>query len=216
MASPRPSTKDRVHAHVKEGILAGIYPGGELISEGQVAQELGCSRTPVREAFLVLEAEGLMRLYPKRGALVVEVSAREIAEVMEVRAVVECHAVATLAAAGSPAAIEATRRLIDAQDGHAARGEGPGFVEADRQFHRALMEALGNRVLLGLYDTLRDRQRRMGAVVVARDPGVMRDYIADHRAIVAAIEAGDGELAGRAMAGHIARARGRLLGVHTL
>ena len=72
-----PAAKDRAYAYVKERILEGAYPGGELLSEGEVAEALEVSRTPVREAFLLLEAEGLMRLYPKRGALVVPVSPGE-------------------------------------------------------------------------------------------------------------------------------------------
>ncbi|NKS66646.1 GntR family transcriptional regulator, partial [Rhodococcus hoagii] len=55
-------------------ILSGALPGGELISEGEIASRMGSSRTPVREAFLRLEAEGWMRLYPKRGALIVPIA----------------------------------------------------------------------------------------------------------------------------------------------
>ena len=69
--SGRPAAKDRALDYVKTQVLTGAFPGGELISEGEVATALGMSRTPVREAFLRLEAEGLLRLYPQRGALVV-------------------------------------------------------------------------------------------------------------------------------------------------
>src|SRR5215210_9105741 len=89
---PAPA-KDRAYAWVKEQILEGIYPGGELLSEGEVARRLEMSRTPVREAFLLLEAEGLLRLYPKRGALVVPVSAAEVTDVMETRELVESFAI---------------------------------------------------------------------------------------------------------------------------
>ena len=80
---------DRAYAFAKERILDGRFPGGELISEGDVAAGVSLSRTPVREAFLRLESEGLLRLYPKRGALVVPVSAAEVESVMETRMVVE-------------------------------------------------------------------------------------------------------------------------------
>ncbi|MFL6056075.1 MAG: GntR family transcriptional regulator [Actinoallomurus sp.] len=71
----RGAAKERALAHVKDQVFTGAFPGGELISEGEVAEALGMSRTPVREAFPRLEAEGLLRLYPQRGALVVPVSA---------------------------------------------------------------------------------------------------------------------------------------------
>ena len=80
-----PTAKDRALDYVKTQVLTGEFPGGELISEGDVATALGMSRTPVREAFLRLEAEGLLRLYPQRGALVVPVSPDEVRAVMEAR-----------------------------------------------------------------------------------------------------------------------------------
>src|ERR1700731_1416330 len=85
----RGAAKDRAHDYVKRQVLTGAFPGGELISEGEVAAALGMSRTPVREAFLRLEAEGLLRLYPQRGALVVPVSSEEAPGGLEARGVVE-------------------------------------------------------------------------------------------------------------------------------
>ncbi len=85
----RPAAKDRALDYVKSQVLTGAFPGGELISEGEVASALGMSRTPVREAFLRLEAEGLLRLYPQRGALVVPVSSEEARAVIEARLLLE-------------------------------------------------------------------------------------------------------------------------------
>src|SRR6202048_2421638 len=89
----RGAAKDRAHDYVKTQVLTGAFPGGELISEGEVAEALGMSRTPVREAFLRLEAEGLLRLYPQRGALVIPVSPEGVRAVMEARLVLEQFAV---------------------------------------------------------------------------------------------------------------------------
>src|ERR1700752_4393421 len=83
------AAKDRALDYVKTRVLTGEFSGGELISEGEVAGALGMSRTPVREAFLRLEAEGLLRLYPQRGALVVPVSSEEGHAVIEARRVLE-------------------------------------------------------------------------------------------------------------------------------
>ncbi len=83
---------DRVYAHVKQGVLERTYEGGTLLTEGELAEAVGVSRTPVREALLRLEAEGLIKLYPKKGALVLPVSAQEIADVVETRLLVEEHA----------------------------------------------------------------------------------------------------------------------------
>jgi DNA-binding GntR family transcriptional regulator len=192
-----PSAGERAYKHVKERVLDGALPGGELISEGEIAAALGMSRTPVRAAFTQLESEGLLRLYPKRGALVVPVSAAEMEAVIETRWVIERHAVERAVAAPGDVA----ERLCAA----AARQEGLKglkFVEADRAFHRTLVAATGNAILLGVYDSLRDRQRRMGRAT-ARTPEQIATIIAEHREIADAIAAGDGERALSALRAHL-------------
>ena len=201
---PAPA-KDRAYAHVKEQILEGIFPGGEMLSEGEVAAALGMSRTPVREAFLLLEAEGLLRLYPKRGALVVPVSAEEIGEVLETRLIIERHCAEQVARRGPGVLVEQLRALLVTQEGHVSRGNRIGFVEADRLFHRSIVSANGNSILTRLHDSLRERQRRMGAAIVARDPSLQRRYLEEHRAIADALAAG-GET-GRLLAEHFEGAR---------
>lgn len=197
--------KDRAYAFVKEQILEGIYPGGELLSEGEVARRLGLSRTPVREAFLLLEAEGLMRLYPKRGALVVPVSAEEINEVMETRLLIERHAAERAARRGPGALVAELRSLLADQERHVEGDNRIGFVEADRLFHRAIVAGAGNSILTRLHDSLRERQRRMGAAIVARDPSLQRRYLDEHRAIADALERGGDT--GRLLAEHLEGAR---------
>src|ERR671915_475470 len=83
------TAKDRAYEFTKGRVLDSTFAGGDLITEGEVAAALGMSRTPVREAFLRLEGEGLLRLYPKRGALVVPVSVGEVEGGMEARLLVE-------------------------------------------------------------------------------------------------------------------------------
>ena len=94
------SATERAYRHTRDGVLDGTYPAGSLITEGDVSEAVGVSRTPVREAFLRLQAEGWLRLYPKRGALVVPVSSAEIDDVIETRAMVERFAVEKVIAAG--------------------------------------------------------------------------------------------------------------------
>ena len=172
------------YVYVKERILDGVLGGGELLSEGEIAEELGMSRTPVRAAFGQLESEGLLRLYPKRGALVAPVSAREAESVIETRWVIERYAIERAETdLGSELAASA-----DAQEGL----EGNEFVEADRAFHRALVAGTENEILLSLYDSLRDRQRRMGRAST-RTAERKASIIADHRELAAAITAGDTE-----------------------
>lgn len=197
-----PAAKDRALEFVKERILDGTYAGGELLSEGEIADSLGVSRTPVREAFLLLEADGLMRLYPKRGALVVAVSPDEVRDVMETRLLVERHAAARVANQG-PDLGKLLETLVRQQERLLARRDHAGFVQADREFHRAIVATAGNGILERLYDSLRDRQRRMGAISIARDPSLADRYIADHREIAVALAAGDADAAMDAVTRHL-------------
>src|SRR4051812_37012996 len=192
-----PSASERAYKHVKGRVLDGTLPGGELITEGEIAEALGMSRTPVRAAFTQLESEGLLRLYPKRGALVVPVSSAELEAVIETRWVIERYAIERAMAAPDAVAGE----LCAAADRQAGLS-GLEFVEADRAFHRALVATTGNAILLGLYDSLRDRQRRMGRAT-ARTPEQLATILAEHREIADAIAAGDGERAQSALRAHL-------------
>lgn len=211
--TPKPApAKDRAYAFVKERILDGAYPGGDLLSEGEVAEALGVSRTPVREAFLLLEAEGLMRLYPKRGALVVPVSPDEVRDVMETRLLVERHTADRLARRGADGAavIEDLRALIARQEQLLDEGDLTGFVTADRAFHHTIVAAAGNAILTRISDSLRDRQRRMVAATVARDPELPRRFVEEHRGILDAIAGGEADDAARLVEEHLERSRERI------
>ncbi|MFF4792905.1 GntR family transcriptional regulator [Streptomyces sp. NPDC001276] len=208
--SLRQAAKDRAYDHVKRQVLCGAYGGGDLISEGDVAKELQMSRTPVREAFLRLEAEGLLRLYPQRGALVVPVSAGEVQAVLEARAVLEQFAVEKLAGGTARARealkgelaehLESQRELLGTADLNA-------FLEQDRLFHTSLLTATGNPLLSQFYGALRDRQVRMIADSVVADPGRSKTILAEHAEIADAVQAGDVDRAKAAVRTHLASTR---------
>jgi DNA-binding GntR family transcriptional regulator len=178
----------RAYDHLKQAILDRAYPGGALLSEGEVAAQVGVSRTPVREALLRLETEGLVRLYPKRGALVLPVSPQEITDVLETRELVETFTAGR--AALGPDLAERLSGLLDAMREHSGAVDTRGFADADRSFHRALVAAAGNEILTQLYDSLRDRQLRMGRVT-ADDPVRAAAATREHEEILAAVRSGD-------------------------
>jgi len=179
---------DRAYAYTKERILDGRIGGGEIISEGEIAEGAGMSRTPVREAFLRLEREGLLRLYPKRGALVVAVSVAEVESVLETRLLVERHAIEKVVLKGTDLAAELDASIVE-QERLLEAGETAAFVEADREFHRIFVGAAGNPILLELHDSLRDRQSRMGIAAIIRDAARKRSIVSEHRELVAAVNA---------------------------
>jgi DNA-binding GntR family transcriptional regulator len=198
------AAKERAYAYTKQRVLDSRFPGGSMLSEGEVATALEMSRTPVREAFVQLESEGLLRLYPKRGALVVPVSMEEVLGVIEGRSLIEQFAVDKVIDHGVDIAHELAASIAG-QERLAARRDAEGFVEADREFHRIIIAATTNPVLLGFYDTLRDRQRRMIALSLSRDPDRTRDVIAQHRELAVAIAAGDAPAAHDVLERHLLR-----------
>lgn len=203
------SSASNAYRQLKERILTGALAGGELISEGEIASDLGTSRTPVREAFLRLEAEGWMKLYPKRGALVVPTPPDEAEHVAHARYAVETAAVSILtsidcSALGATLAASITRQceLVDA-------GELERLAVEDTDFHRSIVIAAGNPLLADFYDSLRERQRRMNNVALRRGPIDAERIIDQHVHLADLIDAGDADGFSTALVEHLA-------GVHRL
>lgn len=197
-----PTATDRAYRHTRARVLDGTYAGGALITEGDVSEAVGVSRTPVREAFLRLQAEGWLRLYPKRGALVVPVSAAEIDDVVETRGMVERFAVEKVIASGRNRELGARLRESVAAQRRLRRSPEP-FTEADRDFHRLVVAATGNQVLADLYGALRDRQLRMGVSALLGDPQRVDRILEEHTALADAIAAGDVDAARASVAHHL-------------
>lgn len=190
---------ERAYEHVKARILTGELDG-HMLSEGVFATELGVSRTPVREAFLRLQVEGLMRLYPKRGALVVPVGPHESREVLAARRVVECASVKE--AIGDPDLPDTLADLLEQQ--REAVGT-PRFGELDAAFHTALVEAAGNSLLSGFYQGLRDRQIRLIATAVRTVQERSDEILAQHAEIVAGVREKDVDRVEALLAEHLQR-----------
>lgn len=205
------SAAEAVYRHVKDRVLTGELGGGQMVSEGEVATALEVSRTPVREAFLRLEVEGWLRLFPRRGALVVPIAPHEIEEVLDARALVEGHAAADVV--GRPDdlarlltdlddAIDRQQRAHDAHDL-------PGYTEADAEFHQLVADAGRNSLLAGFYRTLRERQRRMTAESVRGRSAAAGTVLDEHRRLRELLAAGDVDGFAAALHDHLDNTHGR-------
>ncbi|QNE76305.1 FCD domain-containing protein [Streptomyces finlayi] len=202
----RPPAADRVYTHVKDAVLDRRYQGGTLLTEGDLAEAVGVSRTPVREALLRLEVEGLIKLYPKKGALVLAVSAQEIADVVETRLLVEEFA----ARKAVPASAQLIRRLedlLEEQRQKSEDGDLAAVAVSDRCFHAEIVRNAGNEILSRLYDQLRDRQLRMGVAVLEAHPGRIAANITEHGELLDAIRAGDADAAAQVVRRHVSRVK---------
>ena len=210
---PAPPASRRAYDHVKRGLLEGAITDGDLLSEGAVADAVGVSRTPVREAFLLLESEGLIALYPKRGALVLPLTAREARELFAARLLVESDALRTVIAGPvDPALVPALRVLLDEQRRLRDGEDLIASAAADRRLHRAWVAAAGNAVLLRFFDGLRDRHDRMTIAMLRRGGPRPDVLVAEHERIVDAVAAGDADRATAVLAEHLDAARAALAG----
>jgi len=202
-----------LYAQVAERLRARIYAhelaAGAWVDEQGLAEEFGISRTPLREALKVLAAEGLVVLKPRRGCYVAELSERDLDEIFPVLALLEGRVAET-----------ATRRLTSADfsrlaeihaelERHAAAHDIDNFFEANQRFHSALQELAGNRWLSQLID-----DTRMFLKLTRRDSlrvdGRLKQSLAEHRAILAAMKKQDAAAAALQMHNHILSGRAAL------
>jgi DNA-binding GntR family transcriptional regulator len=175
-------------------------PGDIRLDERQLSQDLGVSRTPIREALSVLEQEGFVRSIPRRGIHVVRKSKREIVEMITVWAAIESMAARLAAPLVTEADIRDLRALVDGFRDDPAEQIGE-YSEANMAFHRAIIR-LGGVALMGtMIDTLFIHMRAVRAVTMTQDNRAQRS-VADHRAIIAALADHDADRAARLVREH--------------
>lgn len=202
------SVVDHVYAAIRERITAGALQRGARIHQEDLAEALGVSRTPVREALRRLAAEGLVEMRTNRGARVADVGQGNMQAAYEARAVIEPGA-ARLAAVRRPAGPIGRMRSAVAAQRRAIPDVGRSF-EANRAFHIALVEAAGNEFLVQFTERL--WVARIGEVIYERqrETGERMGLDADeHEEILAAIEAGNGRRAESLTRRHLADAMRR-------
>ncbi|MEW2244500.1 GntR family transcriptional regulator, partial [Streptomyces sp. NPDC026666] len=159
------SGREKAYAYLRDTVLTDPEMQGAFLSEQEVADRIGVSRTPVREALLLLAAEDLVELVPKRGARVAALTGREITELMELRGVVERYAAERLVTRDRVPLAE-LRALLDRQGGLTGPEQAREFIDVDHLFHATLVSAVGNTLLDRHYDGLRSRQVRAGVVAL--------------------------------------------------
>ena len=212
----RRNLRQEIAVALRAALVTGEMRPGLLYSAPALAQKFGVSATPVREAMLDLAGEGLVEPVRNKGFRVSELTDKDLDEITYLRQLIEVPAVADVAASMDEALrvrAEALRPLAHAIVKLATDGDLLGYVEADRQFHLALLELTGNRHLVDLVANLRARSRLYGLQELA-DRGELARSAAEHEEIVELVLAGRSADAGALMHSHIRHVRGVWAGQH--
>lgn len=201
------SLANLVQGAIERKILDGTLKAGDKLTEAALADELGVSRGPVREAFRMLEEAGLVRTEKNRGVFVREIPVEEALDIFEVRAVMDAYVGRKLAQTLPVAQVKELRRGVETMEAAAKAQDAALFHEANLAFHDRLLALAGNAKLTTVYRKLTKELmlfRRQNLT-----PESMAIYAKEHRQIVKAIAAGDVEAAGRAMFDHVMASRER-------
>jgi DNA-binding GntR family transcriptional regulator len=196
------STPDVIAETLREEILRGEVAPGQALRQEELAERFGVSRLPVRDALLRLEAQGLVHVYPNRGAFVIALSADEVTEIFEMRILLEGDIIERAV----PRMTAEHWRRIDAAHAEATRtAGGPEWVEGDWRFHRTLYEAAERPRQLATIENLRSTVARYSSAYDAL-PTRTPEWLADHDAILEACRARAAVAAKQRLVQHLRRA----------
>ena len=204
--------RELVFEAIREAILKGQLAPGERLMEIQLAEELGVSRTPVREAIRKLELEGLVLMVPRKGAYVASFSMKDVVEVFEIRGAVEGLSAALAAERITDQELEELERHLVKSSELINLADLEGMVEVDTGFHQILYQASRNQRLAQIINNLREQIQRFRQTSLSY-PGRMRMALSEHREIVDAISARDPELARKLAQDHIESAENSMMQV---
>lgn len=202
--------REIVFEHLREAIIGGNLRPGERLMEMQLAEEMGVSRTPVREAIRKLELEGLVIMVPRRGAYVSDLSIKDVAETYEIRAALEALAAGLAADRITADESEELERILVLIGQCIASNDLERSIELDEQFHNVLYRASKNDRLVQIINNLREQIQRFRATSLGT-PGRLEAVFTEHTKIAEAISDRDAARAEHLAMEHIENAENALL-----
>ncbi len=209
----KPSLVDDAYGKLKDAIRENEFPPGYQGSEQEIASRLGMSRTPVHEAVIRLQEEGLVRVLPRRGVVVCAISADDMREIYGVIIALEAAAAEALAERPSQERLSTARELEAANkimETALKNDDLTAWAKADESFHRLLIEHSDNQRLLRMYHTIMDQSHRARMITLRIRPRP-EGSVKEHRSIVDAIKRGSPSQARELAKEHRVRARNQLV-----
>jgi phosphonate utilization transcriptional regulator len=197
-----------VQQEIERQILAGELEPGAKLTEAALAERLGVSRGPIREAFRSLEESGLVRQEKNRGVFVRNIDLGEAMEIYDLRALMDEAVGRRLAERITPEQLKAIRGMVEQMEQAVKAGDADRYHLINLDFHDKLVEFAGNRKLTAIYRRLIKELSLFRRMNLA-DGKLLPISANEHRAIVKAIASGDPEAAGRAMREHVMESKER-------
>lgn len=199
-----------VQQEIERAILVGEYPPGSKLIEAALADKLGVSRGPVREAFRMLDEAGLVRTEKNRGVFVRDIPIDEAVEIFDLRAAMDELVGRQLAQHITPPQLKEIRGLVDSMEKAVKAEDAYNYHLLNLKFHDRLVEMAGNRKLTAIYRKLIKELSLFRRLNLA-DGWLMPISANEHRQIVKAIASGDADAAGRAMFDHVMESKERTI-----
>lgn len=206
-----PSNSQRAYQTLRDMIFSGeLAPGSDHL-ESEMATRLGVSRTPVREAALMLESQGLLELRPRKGVRILPVSPDDMAEIYDVLTELECLAARNAAEKRlTDKSLQTLTNAIESMELAVSAGDLEQWAQSDDAFHRELVRLGGNSRVTAIFEMMNDQVRRARAVTLfMREMPVQSNE--DHRQVYEAIKAGDAKRAGEVHRAHRQNAKQMML-----
>jgi GntR family transcriptional regulator, rspAB operon transcriptional repressor len=194
--------RKKVYTYLREQILSGRIAPDQRLIETKIAQEIGTSRTPVREALHNLEIEGLIQAIPRIGYRVKGISEQEVEEICEIRSIIEGLAARWAMEKASARAVKELKKNITLTTAKIAKGEIRAFIDLDAQFHEIIARCSGSTRLLELSHTLRGHMLRYRIQSIFSEDTVLQ-ALKGHQRILKAIEKGDAAEISLAIQNHL-------------
>jgi DNA-binding GntR family transcriptional regulator len=203
------SLAGQVFKALQNDILNGVLAPGDALTEQKLCDELGVSRTPVREALSKLELERLVRTVPNRGAVVVGITEKDIADIYTIRMYIEGLAARWSAENITDAQLGTLRSIVELQEFYAERGDMMQIWQLDTRFHELIYESCSSGVLQVTLSNFH-RYIQKARELSIKKPGRAQPSVREHRAILEAVAAHDGALAEKLMTEHIGNAKNNI------
>ncbi len=186
--------REKILENIRDSILNGTLKAGERVSEPELAERYGISRTPIREAFRQLESEGYLTVVPRKGAVVTALTERDVEEFYSIKSILEGYAARLASQALSEKDIERLKTINNRLAKLAASGDVKTFFRVHNEFHELFIRASGNQKLLELIQQLLQKFDRLRIASLSL-PGRMEISVQEHKKIIEAFEQRDGDRA---------------------